>query len=616
MNFRIKMLLLLVLVSICAVVGYPATINAGSGTDTPAYITTRAELMKALAEKREVIYVGDIDFDENEIYVQIENNVKIVGKPEGSLFKDAHFSVIGSGLESEKITVSFENITLDGCYEMPQGDPAAAASFADFHGDRTNKGCIFAKGFLEFSLTNCTIRNYCTKYGAAMYFQYTDGNVDLGTRAQLTIQNCNFSGNTCERGVLWINGKKLKLEMTDTAFSANTVYSGVAVLGGVEGTAENITVKDNRHVAFSEKNSFPQGGGGLALVNSELLLKKSIIDGNETVKGGGLLITNSKVTLDSCKIINNRAQMGGGLLIESSETTPVYITNCRISGNTAKQEGAVWVHPADQIGIGVPTGIVEFSFCTFENNMSEDEEHLVFHPVISENDNTTVGRDGTIAFLACRIRDEKVSPSIRDGEDYNIVNSDRKGDTVPDEVTARAAGGYFGTGRKMVPGVNETISGTQTSLLPFLLIGLISAGLIVFAVILLWSKKDRNKEIAVVQETMDIENEPTTIETFTAATPEEESQKGQSEDVTNAGDGDEEKRIAAYLQKLLDDGTLTSREMDVLKEYLSGKARTEISATLFISESTVKNHISSIFSKLGVKSRKELLGLVGVGKSQ
>ena len=60
---------------------------------------------------------------------------------------------------------------------------------------------------------------------------------------------------------------------------------------------------------------------------------------------------------------------------------------------------------------------------------------------------------------------------------------------------------------------------------------------------------------------------------------------------------------------------MTSREMDVLKEYLSGKTRNEISATLFISESTVKNHISSIFSKLGVKNRKELLGLAGVRKS-
>lgn len=598
MNFRIKMLLLLVLVLICAFVGYTAKISAGSGTDTPAYITTRAELMKALAEKQEVLYVGDIEFDESDIYIQIENSVKIVGKPEGSLLKDAHFFVIGSGIESEKITVSFDNITFDGCYEMPKGDPADVASFGDYHGDRTNKGCIFAKGFLDFSLTNCTICNYCTKYGAAMYFQYTDGNVDLGTRAKLAVKNCNFSGNTCERGVLWINGKKLKFEMTDTTFSANTVYSGVVVLGGVVGTAENISVKDNCHVAFAEKNSFPQGGGGLALVNSELLLKKSTIDGNETVRGGGLLITNSKVMLDSCNILNNHAQMGGGILIESSETTPVYITNCMISGNSAKQEGAVWVHPADQIGIGVPNGIVEFSFCTFENNTSEDEEHLVFHPVIFENVDTTVGHDGSIDFLACRILDDKVSPLIRDGENYNVVNSDRRGDAVPEEVIARAANGYLDTGRRLVAGVNNMSSDAKTSNFPMLIIGVVLAALIIIVILVIWLKKDRNKEIVVVPASSEAE-----IENVQQTPP--------ALQVENDG----EESISVYLQKLLDEGILTSREMDVLKEYLSGKTRNEISATLFISESTVKNHISSIFSKLGVKNRKELLGLAGVRKS-
>ena len=286
-------------------------------------------------------------------------------------------------------------------------------------------------------------------------------------------------------------------------------------------------------------------------------------------------------------------------MIESSESTPVYITNCRISGNTAEQEGAVWVHPADQVGIGVPTGIVEFSFCTFENNTSEDEEHLVFHPVILENESTTVGNDGNIDFLACRILDDKVSPSIRDGENYNIVNSDRKGDAVPDEVTARAANGYLETGHRMFAGVNEMSSETKSWYLPNLIIGLILGVLIVVTVLVLWLKKDRNSEIAETPVVSEVANENVA-----------------QESVALPIENDEEETIATYLQKLLDEGTLTSREMDVLKEYLSGKTRTEISATLFISESTVKNHISSIFSKLGVKSRKELLGLAGVRKTK
>ena len=68
------------------------------------------------------------------------------------------------------------------------------------------------------------------------------------------------------------------------------------------------------------------------------------------------------------------------------------------------------------------------------------------------------------------------------------------------------------------------------------------------------------------------------------------------------------------LAALAEERGLTRREADVLREYLAGKSRTEIGQSLFISESTVKNHVSSIFSKLGVKNRRELLELAGKNK--
>jgi len=48
---------------------------------------------------------------------------------------------------------------------------------------------------------------------------------------------------------------------------------------------------------------------------------------------------------------------------------------------------------------------------------------------------------------------------------------------------------------------------------------------------------------------------------------------------------------------------LTDREIEVLKEVATGKRNREIADTLFISEKTVKNHISSILSKLQVNDR-------------
>jgi DNA-binding NarL/FixJ family response regulator len=48
---------------------------------------------------------------------------------------------------------------------------------------------------------------------------------------------------------------------------------------------------------------------------------------------------------------------------------------------------------------------------------------------------------------------------------------------------------------------------------------------------------------------------------------------------------------------------LSGRELDVLKLLAEGKANTEIGEALFISNSTVRNHISSILMKLHVNNR-------------
>ena len=55
---------------------------------------------------------------------------------------------------------------------------------------------------------------------------------------------------------------------------------------------------------------------------------------------------------------------------------------------------------------------------------------------------------------------------------------------------------------------------------------------------------------------------------------------------------------------------LSEREKEVLAGVLAGKKRKEIAEALFISESTVKKYIASIYTKLHVSSRSELLSLL------
>ena len=48
---------------------------------------------------------------------------------------------------------------------------------------------------------------------------------------------------------------------------------------------------------------------------------------------------------------------------------------------------------------------------------------------------------------------------------------------------------------------------------------------------------------------------------------------------------------------------LSEREREVLRFIAEGRANTEIARRLFLSEKTVRNHVSSIFTKLGVTDR-------------
>jgi two-component system NarL family response regulator len=63
--------------------------------------------------------------------------------------------------------------------------------------------------------------------------------------------------------------------------------------------------------------------------------------------------------------------------------------------------------------------------------------------------------------------------------------------------------------------------------------------------------------------------------------------------------------IAQRLADRMGGPDLTPREMDVLKLIVGGRSNKEIGRELFISEATVKTHINSLLSKLGVTDRTQ-----------
>ncbi len=64
-------------------------------------------------------------------------------------------------------------------------------------------------------------------------------------------------------------------------------------------------------------------------------------------------------------------------------------------------------------------------------------------------------------------------------------------------------------------------------------------------------------------------------------------------------------RVAEKLAERMSGASLTGRELEVLKLIVAGKSNKDIGNALFISEATVKTHVNSLLSKLGVEDRTQ-----------
>jgi DNA-binding NarL/FixJ family response regulator len=67
--------------------------------------------------------------------------------------------------------------------------------------------------------------------------------------------------------------------------------------------------------------------------------------------------------------------------------------------------------------------------------------------------------------------------------------------------------------------------------------------------------------------------------------------------------------VAAHLAEHMSEETLTTREIEVLKQVANGNRNRDIAERLFISEETVKVHIKHIMEKLGANDRTQAVSI-------
>lgn len=77
----------------------------------------------------------------------------------------------------------------------------------------------------------------------------------------------------------------------------------------------------------------------------------------------------------------------------------------------------------------------------------------------------------------------------------------------------------------------------------------------------------------------------------------------------HSGEAYLQSKVAVRLAQRVHDESLTGREEQILKLLADGKSNRAIGQALFITESTVKSHLKSLFVKLDVTSRAEAVAL-------
>lgn len=68
----------------------------------------------------------------------------------------------------------------------------------------------------------------------------------------------------------------------------------------------------------------------------------------------------------------------------------------------------------------------------------------------------------------------------------------------------------------------------------------------------------------------------------------------------------EDKKEWQQLEKLKNDTNLTDRELMIIKEIAEGLSNKEIGDKMFLTEGTIKNNITTILSKLGLRDRTQI----------
>lgn len=605
---------------ICCLVLFTSTAFAA---ETPL-ITSVDELTAALlnAEDGDTILVGDIVFKLMPMgMIQVPKNVTIKsGKASNAVFTNATFGLNGSTSDSSPLTVRFENIDFRGDRAGKALDLNTPPSISsDMPGIMKTMCAGIFKMNVAVTYSGCSFEGYHYGYGGVFNAIYSSS--DNRNELRLTLTDCTFRNNVSKFG--------------------GSIY--------LSGYSHNIHLKARRCVF--EDNAATTGGAiwaqdaAVDLTDCCLIGNRYLSAEVSSPNGGALALYNCAVGLDGCLIANNTSGGdGAGIFCEISPFKTLIMQNCTVIGNRASRDGGISLSLAPT---NFDTSAMAHIYFSSLFGDSEFADHVELFGCLLVNsrrpESEPSEENGYCLIISPETAQELELELLPDTPEHVVLPEGEY--PIPEEATEQIAGGKFSDslGKLQVgdnyaeeatvsvqhtPAQSETIKLSYGDTLvlepaerrgysfegwespegepldnePVFMGGTVSDApirgrwhfllsenlyLILLPVILL----------AAVGAFVLLRRR-TSAETAAAAFAETAPELGAVLPEDWIDRACERPDVTAQISK---------REMEVLRKLLEGKSRKQIAEELFITESTVKKHTTSIYAKLQVSGRVELI---------
>ena len=287
-------------------------------------------------------------------------------------------------LMRDSVITNSGNLTLDNCgfantnYDFDNYKKSVLTNYANLTLNNCTFGYVnYEDSDVEFAIINnyqqlninkCSFDNCYGNLGSALYnrgfayitnSKFTNSSANLGGviynfRNNVTIKNCEFTGNTVNNAQMYgwdsddyprdsgIGGVIYNLancNLYNSTFDYNFIVDGQP-----HGQSAGVLYNNGSLYIDGSKfrNNVIDGGGGAITNHKKMIIKNSLFEGNYAEMNAGAILSSGEASIDNCDFLYNEAFRGSAILnSENLNNGKMNITNSRFNENYAQLYGTI-----------------------------------------------------------------------------------------------------------------------------------------------------------------------------------------------------------------------------------------------------------------------------------